>query len=173
MFNALYIGELAQLARRLNPKPFGLGFKSPRKQKQIVWEVHCSGDTVAHLTPLTPRWPGDILRKIADFSPKSPIYRDKSPISRDLSRKIIWPIFLQEKSCRSPSTHDISAIYRRKSATFSSLGSTPGRRDTHFDNYTNYGGRSNNKNNWPHNWFLTPLWVVSPFSTNVLPHLLA
>ena len=105
------------MARRLNPKPFGLGFKSPRKQ--FVWgrctvaghcstfDFHCSALTpltrCSALTPLT-RVDQAIYRgKIADFSPKSPIYRDKPPISRDLSRKIVWPIFLQEKSCRYPS----------------------------------------------------------------------
>ena len=88
--------------------------------------MHCSGDTVAHLTFTVARW---LRWPRVDQA----IYREKSPISRDLSQKIIWPIFLQEKSCRSPSTHDISAIYRRKSATFSSLNATyPERRTTSY-----------------------------------------
>ena len=31
------------MASGVNPKPFGLGFKSPRKQFQAKREVHCSG----------------------------------------------------------------------------------------------------------------------------------
>ena len=34
----------------VNPKPFGLGFKSPRKQFHAKGGVHCSEGTVTHLT---------------------------------------------------------------------------------------------------------------------------
>ena len=111
------------MARRLNPKPFGLGFKSPRKQfGNLFGEVHCSGDTVAHLTFTVARWlrwPALTRRYI----------EEKLPISRQNRRYIaINRRFLEiypEKSTGRyfcyPSTHDISAIYRRNIATFSSL----------------------------------------------------
>ena len=55
------------------------------------------------------------------FIAKSLIYRKILPISRDLSWNIVGPIFLHEMSCRYSPIHDISAIYRRNIATFSSL----------------------------------------------------
>ena len=52
---------------------------------------------------------------------KLPIYRQITDISRE---DIAGLIFLHEISCWNPSIHDISAIYRRNIATFSSLVTT-------------------------------------------------
>ena len=72
------------------------------------------GGTVAHSLHCSAfdfRWPCDISEKIVDLSQKLPIYLEKSPISRYLSRNIAGPIFLHEISCQYPSIHDISSKY--------------------------------------------------------------
>ena len=108
-------GYLAQVVSGWTPNLLVWG-SNPLSSKQ--------NGAVAGLTFVDPRWPRDISEKNRRFIAKWPIYREKSAISRDKCRNIAGPIFLQEISCRYPPTHDISAIYRRNIATFSSLVKT-------------------------------------------------
>ena len=96
------------MARRLNPKPFGLGFKSPRKQfGNLFGEVHCSGDTVAHLTFTVARWlrwPALTRRYIEKKSPISHQNRRYIAINRRFLE--IYP----EKSSADISVRKIVSI---------------------------------------------------------------